>query len=225
MSASCSEMDCDDISGTNEYDFTSSDESESSSEYSEDSVESEDDVLEEEIEVESEHEDFSFDMPWTENGIPRPPFPFTATSGVQVDDIPDVLDVFESFFDDALIELIVEETNRFALQFIINNHGKLKEQSRRDKKDVLMLSTIHDGSMGTIQKRTGDVEKPLCILEYNSVRYVMKKKFGKKADIGVKNVTLACALPHVSAYITPKNNDIECKHIKCHRRMISLQLP
>ncbi|CAH1997194.1 unnamed protein product [Acanthoscelides obtectus] len=130
MSASCSEMDCDDISGTNEYDFTSSDESESSSEYSEDSVESEDDVLEEEIEVESEHEDFSFDMPWTENGIPRPPFPFTATSGVQVDDIPDVLDVFESFFDDALIELIVEETNRFAVQFIINNHGKLKEQSR-----------------------------------------------------------------------------------------------
>lgn len=53
------------------------------------------------------------DVPWTENGIPRPPFPYTDTNGPQVPiNIQDPVEIFELFFDENLIDLIVNETNR-----------------------------------------------------------------------------------------------------------------
>lgn len=65
MAGSTSKMDCDD----SDTDFTSSDESESESEFSSDSGESESsDITEDGV------EDIDFDMPWTENGIPRPAY-------------------------------------------------------------------------------------------------------------------------------------------------------
>lgn len=54
---------------------------------------SSDDVSEEEFSLSEEDEgnendvpilDEPFDMPWTENGIPRPPFPYIDTDGPQV---------------------------------------------------------------------------------------------------------------------------------------------
>lgn len=54
-----------------------------------------------------------FDVPWTESGIPRPPFPHTGIQGAQVPvNIQNLLGIFELFFDDEIINLISEETNR-----------------------------------------------------------------------------------------------------------------
>ncbi|CAH1997509.1 unnamed protein product [Acanthoscelides obtectus] len=45
---------------------------------------------------------------------------------------------------------------------------KLMIQKWRDKKDVLMISTVHDDSMKTIAARCGDIEKPSCKIDYNA---------------------------------------------------------
>lgn len=53
------------------------------------------------------------DVPWTENGIPRPPFPYIETDGPQVPiNIQDPVEIFELFFDENLMNLIANETNR-----------------------------------------------------------------------------------------------------------------
>ncbi|CAH2014666.1 unnamed protein product [Acanthoscelides obtectus] len=71
------------------------------------------------------------DVPWVENGIPRPPFPYTDREGAQVPiNIQDPVDIFELFFDDSIINLISEETNRYATQFIVHHGQKLKPKSR-----------------------------------------------------------------------------------------------
>ncbi|CAH1972612.1 unnamed protein product [Acanthoscelides obtectus] len=114
-----------DISGdeADEVDgYTSSDETEGESEY-EDSGEDTNDETEPEPEPD-------FEMPWTQNGIPRPAFPFTSNSGVQVPAKSNPLDIFEIFFDESLINLIVEETNRFAIQYIIKNGENIRPHSR-----------------------------------------------------------------------------------------------
>lgn len=64
-------------------------------------------------EDENNEPDLPIDVPWTENGIPRPYFPFTTNAGPQVDiEANNILSIFELFFDEHLIQLITEETNR-----------------------------------------------------------------------------------------------------------------
>ncbi|CAH2008314.1 unnamed protein product [Acanthoscelides obtectus] len=46
--------------------------------------------------------------------------------------------------------------------------GKLMIQKRRDKKDVLMISTVHDDSMKKIAARCGDIEKLSYVIHYNA---------------------------------------------------------
>ncbi|CAH1982255.1 unnamed protein product [Acanthoscelides obtectus] len=45
---------------------------------------------------------------------------------------------------------------------------KLMIQKWRDKKDVLMISTIHDDSMKKIAARSKEIEKPACVIDYNA---------------------------------------------------------
>nr|CAH7735314.1 unnamed protein product [Callosobruchus chinensis] len=87
--------------------------------------------------------DEPFDVSWVENGIPRPPFPFTDTSGPQVViDVEDPVGIFELFFDENLIELITEETNRYANQYIIHHQAKLKPKSRVRKWKITCSNEI-----------------------------------------------------------------------------------
>ncbi|CAH2000965.1 unnamed protein product [Acanthoscelides obtectus] len=90
----------------------------------------------EESDTESEHEldfDPNLEMLWTENGIPRPAFHFTSNSGVQVNILKDVWQIFEYFSDDNLMDIIVRETNRYASQYISSNKDKLKSNSQAKK--------------------------------------------------------------------------------------------
>ncbi|CAH2006986.1 unnamed protein product [Acanthoscelides obtectus] len=119
-----------DISGdeADEVDgYTSSDETEGESEYEESGEDTND-----ETEPEPEPD---FEMPWTQNGIPRPAFPFTSNSGVQVPAKSNPLDIFEIFFDESLINLIVEETNRFAIQYIIKNGENIRQSTPMERNE------------------------------------------------------------------------------------------
>lgn len=108
--------------------ISSSDLSDSESEYTENS-ETSSETDDEDQNALPEH--FDFEMPWTCDGIPRPPFPFTGNSGIQeVNNFNNILDIFEFFFDDQLIDLIVTETNRYAIQFIVKNAESMKPHSR-----------------------------------------------------------------------------------------------
>ncbi|CAH1983969.1 unnamed protein product [Acanthoscelides obtectus] len=116
MASSDVEMTIDDSS---DYDSqcSSSDESDNDSNFNEDFKESD---------TESEHEpdlDPSFEMPWTENGIPRP------NRGAQVINLKGILQTFEYFLDD-LIDMIIRETNKYASQYIPSNQDNLKPNSR-----------------------------------------------------------------------------------------------
>jgi hypothetical protein len=68
---------------------------------------------------------------WTEYALQPPTqFPFSGNAGVQDGDLvkEDVLGIFESFFTEDLITLIVVETNRYAKQYLEKNN--LKSKSR-----------------------------------------------------------------------------------------------
>lgn len=83
----------------------------------------------------SENEDFdlsqNIDIPWCSNGISRPSFEFTNKTGIQVENLNknNLLDIFECFFTDDLVNIIVTETNRYANQFIAHN-SDIKDNSR-----------------------------------------------------------------------------------------------
>lgn len=64
------------------------------------------------------------DVPWINTGIPRPYFPFTSASGIQIPmaDYNDVLQIFEHFIDEDFVHIIVEETNRYLIAFIVFIH-------------------------------------------------------------------------------------------------------
>jgi hypothetical protein len=72
------------------------------------------------------------DLPWVRNGVRRPPFPFTGQFGVKLSNLSknNILGIFESFFTDELINTIIDETNRYANQFINQNRANFKEGSR-----------------------------------------------------------------------------------------------
>lgn len=91
-----------------------------------DEDDSEDDVSDGDIDT-----PMPIDVPWTSAGIPRPSFPFTGNSGVQIPLSKDnILGIFESFFTEELIQLIVSETNRYARQFLDKNKENRKPKSR-----------------------------------------------------------------------------------------------
>ncbi|CAH1953596.1 unnamed protein product [Acanthoscelides obtectus] len=123
MASSDVEMTIDD-SSDDESQCTSSDESDNDSNFNEDFEESDTD---------EPNRDPIFEMPWTEKGIPRPAFHFTSNSGVQVNNLKDILQIFEYFLHDDLIDIIVRETNRYPSQYICSNQDKLKPNSRAKK--------------------------------------------------------------------------------------------
>lgn len=109
-------------------------------EYSSSSAESGDESDESDIdsdstcssESDSNNNDPFVDIPWTNNGSPRPPFPMTGNSGIKLQNVTseNILELFESFFSDDLISIIVKETNRYAYQFKIKHNLSIKKQSR-----------------------------------------------------------------------------------------------
>ncbi|XP_064079451.1 piggyBac transposable element-derived protein 4-like [Macrobrachium nipponense] len=76
--------------------------------------------------------DFSMPSDWTPRGRERDPFNFVADPGVKftVKDKENPLEYFEKFFDDEIIDYLVEETNRFAKQFLDENVEHLPPHSR-----------------------------------------------------------------------------------------------
>ncbi|CAH2013586.1 unnamed protein product [Acanthoscelides obtectus] len=68
------------------------------------------------------------EVPWAKEGIPHPNFPFTSDPGIKVPDISsdNILEIFELFLNQHLTNLVVEETNRYANQFIIKNHENIR---------------------------------------------------------------------------------------------------
>lgn len=76
--------------------------------------------------------DAPLDETWEYAGIPRPCFSFTGTSGIQIPSLNqhNILDIFESFFTDELVDIIVLETNRYASKYQSNKKENLKPHSR-----------------------------------------------------------------------------------------------
>nr|CAH7752477.1 unnamed protein product [Callosobruchus chinensis] len=72
------------------------------------------------------------ELPWVREGIPRPHFSFSCDYGIKAPDISsdNILEIFELYVDQGLTDLIVEETNGYANQFIIHNHENIKPRSR-----------------------------------------------------------------------------------------------
>ena len=72
------------------------------------------------------------DPTWHSRGSARSRFPFNGNPGlkVNVQDTEDPILFFELYFDDALINLIVQQTNLYAQQVIAEKDGRLKKRSR-----------------------------------------------------------------------------------------------
>ena len=72
------------------------------------------------------------DPTWHSRGSARSRFPFNGNPGlkVNVQDTEDPISFFELYFDDALINLIVQQTNLYAQQVIAEKDGRLKKRSR-----------------------------------------------------------------------------------------------
>ena len=66
--------------------------------------------------------------------IDRSAFPFIGNSGVNVNfqNKTNVAEIFESFIEGEIIELIVNETNKYADNYIDEKHrsGKIRQKSR-----------------------------------------------------------------------------------------------
>ena len=69
---------------------------------------------------------------WRSRGRARSRFPFNGNPGlkVNVQNTEDLISFFELFFDDELINLIVQQTNLYAQQVIAEKDGRLKKRSR-----------------------------------------------------------------------------------------------
>ena len=72
---------------------------------------------------------------WTDQPqIDRSAFPFTGNSGVNVNlqNKTNAIEIFESFIEGGIIELIVNETSRYAANYIDKKHrsGKMRQKSR-----------------------------------------------------------------------------------------------
>ncbi len=86
---------------------------------------------------------------WANAGNERCPFQFIGDSGVKftVDNKEQPMEYFEHFFDDEVIELIVEETNRFAKQYLDATLDALPAYSR--------MRQWHDTSVDEIKMFIG----------------------------------------------------------------------
>ena len=69
---------------------------------------------------------------WVTPGQLRPRFPFIGDPGIKVniEDIDDPLPNFELFFDDTLINIIVQQTNLYAKQYLDLQRSTLRKRSR-----------------------------------------------------------------------------------------------
>ena len=69
---------------------------------------------------------------WHSQGSSRSRFPFNGNPGlkVNVQNTEDPISLFELFFDDELINLIVQQTNLYAQQVIAEKDGRLKKRPR-----------------------------------------------------------------------------------------------
>ena len=72
------------------------------------------------------------DDAWVTQGQLHPKFPFSGNPGIKVNSAypDDPLAYFELFFDDPLIDMIVQQTNLYAKQFLDLNRSILKKCSR-----------------------------------------------------------------------------------------------
>ncbi|CAH1954883.1 unnamed protein product [Acanthoscelides obtectus] len=52
-------------------------------------------------------------------------------------------------------------------QSVARYNRKIMIQKWHDKKDVLMITTLHDKTMEKVLTKKGEIEKPTCVLEYN----------------------------------------------------------
>nr|CAH7724335.1 unnamed protein product [Callosobruchus chinensis] len=80
--------------------------------------------------------------------------------GQSMTDPKNISEAFAEYFSKATTIDIAPDRVRY--------RKKLMVQKWKDKKEVLMVSSIHDERMETAKRRTGDIQKPVCVLEYNS---------------------------------------------------------
>ncbi|PNF26919.1 hypothetical protein B7P43_G15091 [Cryptotermes secundus] len=74
------------------------------------------------------------------------------------------------------VDVTSAEMRKFFAIIFLMGHTR-RDQSWRDSRVVNMISTIHNSRMIDVQRRHGQVKKPVCISEYN-----MFKKGVDRAD-------------------------------------------
>lgn len=184
--------------------FTSSDESE------EESDGLDDEEMSSEISDDSEEMEISdyntpLDMPWTNDGIPRPPFPFTSTSGVQLQHLKcdNIVEIFETFFDDAIMEVVVRETNRYADQYLATHNVKEKSRVKMWKETdieemrtflgfMILQSITVKPEYKLYFSRRESIETPFFLRIFTEKRFHLLLKFLHFVD----NSTIDTALPN-----------------------------
>lgn len=95
-------------------------------------------------------DDFDTARVWTKidvGDIPRAPprFPFVGSPGFKghLEEGDGVVEYFEQFFDEELVDLIVAETNRYATQFLRSHHAShLKTWRQIDKKELMTFFAL-----------------------------------------------------------------------------------
>ncbi|XP_040070609.1 piggyBac transposable element-derived protein 4-like [Ixodes scapularis] len=118
-------------------------------------------------------DDFDTARVWTKidvGDIPRAPprFPFVGSPGFKghLEEGNGVVEYFEQFFDEELVDLIVAETNRYATQFLRSHHvSHLKTWRQIDKKELMTFFALI-----ILQ---GVIEKP-DVKSYWSTREVLR---------------------------------------------------
>ena len=80
-------------------------------------------------------DDAALPSDWVASGSARTPFTFRGDPGVKftVENKENPVEYFEQFFDEEIIDYLVNETNRFAGQFLQKNEDTLPAQSRARK--------------------------------------------------------------------------------------------
>ena len=66
---------------------------------------------------------------WVTQGQSCPRFPFSGDPGIKVNIADDLLAYFELFFDDTLINTIVQQTKLYSKQYLDLQHTTLKKRS------------------------------------------------------------------------------------------------
>ena len=140
----------------------------------------EDDQMNDEIEVQNTSQDSSS---WTDQSqIDRSAFPFIGNSGVNVNlqNKTNVVEIFESFIDSEIMELIVNETNKYADNYIDEKRrsGKIRQKSR----DLLWKESTNPGEVRIVLGNVilqGIVQKPNIDYYHSTNPLIHTPIFGK----------------------------------------------